>query len=164
MSTRIYLWRALFGEKPRILLENSDFTVTSFRYDSGVEGLKIANSRGHLIILPWMGQMIWDAQFDGHSLTMCNMFRQPKPATEVIETYGCFAFHSGLLANGCPSAEDTHLLHGEMACAAMDEAWMELEGDMLRLTGRYEYVMGFGHHYLAQPTVVLHRSSTLFDI
>ncbi len=31
MSTRIYLWRALFGEKPRILLENSDFTVTSFR-------------------------------------------------------------------------------------------------------------------------------------
>ena len=164
MSTRIYLWRALFCEKPRILLENSDFTVTSFRYDSGVEGLKIANSRGHLIILPWMGQMIWDAQFDGHSLTMCNMFRQPKPATEVIETYGCFAFHSGLLANGCPSAEDTHLLHGEMACAAMDEAWMELEGDMLRLTGRYEYVMGFGHHYLAQPTVVLHKSSTLFDI
>ena len=46
MSTRINLWRALFGEKPRILLENSDFTVTSFRYDSGVEGLKIANSRG----------------------------------------------------------------------------------------------------------------------
>ncbi|SPW69937.1 Deoxyribose specific mutarotase [Escherichia coli] len=56
MSTRINLWRALFGEKPRILLENSDFTVTSFRYDSGVEGLKIANSRGHLIILPWMGR------------------------------------------------------------------------------------------------------------
>ena len=164
MSTRINLWRALFGEKPRILLENSDFTVTSFRYDSGVEGLKIANSRGHLIILPWMGQMIWDAQFDGHSLTMCNMFRQPKPATEVIETYGCFAFHSGLLANGCPSAEDTHLLHGEMVCAAMDEAWLELDGDMLRLTGRYEYIMGFGHHYLAQPTVVLHKSSTLFDI
>ncbi len=41
MSTRINLWRALFGEKPRILLENSDFTVTSFRYDSGVEGLKL---------------------------------------------------------------------------------------------------------------------------
>lgn len=45
MSTRIYLWRALFGEKPRILLENSDFTVTSFRYDSGVEGLKIGKRK-----------------------------------------------------------------------------------------------------------------------
>ena len=29
MSTRINLWRAL-ARKPRILLENSDFTVTSF--------------------------------------------------------------------------------------------------------------------------------------
>lgn len=58
MNARINLWRALFGGKPRILLGNSDFTVTSLRYDSGVEGLKIANSRGHLVILPWVGQMI----------------------------------------------------------------------------------------------------------
>lgn len=70
MTTRITLWRELFSEQPRILLENDDFTVTAFRYASGVEGLKIQNSRGHLVILPWMGQMIWDAQFDGHDLTM----------------------------------------------------------------------------------------------
>ncbi len=30
---------------------------------------------------------------------------------------------------------------------------LELEGDTLRLSGRYEYVMGFGNHYLAQPSV-----------
>ncbi|ELP8141028.1 DUF4432 domain-containing protein, partial [Salmonella enterica subsp. enterica serovar Kentucky] len=164
MTTRITLWRELFSEQPRILLENDDFTVTAFRYASGVEGLKIQNSRGHLVILPWMGQMIWDAQFDGHDLTMRNMFRQPKPAAEVVATYGCFAFHSGLLANGCPSPEDTHPLHGEMPCAAMDDAWLELEGDSLRVTGRYEYVMGFGHHYQAQPAVVMRKASALFDI
>ena len=84
MTTRITLWRELFAEHPRILLKNSDFTVTAFRYASGVEGLKIENSRGHLVILPWMGQMIWDAQFDGHDLTMRNMFSQPKPAAEVV--------------------------------------------------------------------------------
>lgn len=94
MTTRITLWRELFSEQPRILLENDDFTVTAFRYASGVEGLKIQNSRGHLVILPWMGQMIWDAQFDGHDLTMRNMFRQPKPAAEVVATYGCFALLS----------------------------------------------------------------------
>ena len=115
MTTRITLWRELFAEHPRILLKNSDFTVTAFRYASGVEGLKVENSRGHLVILPWMGQMIWDAQFDGHELTMRNMFSQPKPAAEVVATYGCFAFHSGILANGCPSPEDSHPLHGEMA-------------------------------------------------
>ena len=89
MTTRITLWRTLFGEHPQVLLENCDFTVTAFRYASGVEGLKVQNSRGHLVILPWMGQMIWDARFDGHDLTMRNMFRQPKPATEVVATYGC---------------------------------------------------------------------------
>jgi hypothetical protein len=129
-----------------------------------VEGLRIENSRGHLVILPWLGQMIWDAQFDGQDLTMRNMFRQPKAAKEVVETYGCFAFHSGLLANGCPSPDDNHPLHGEMPCAPMDDAWMELEGDSLTVTGRYEYVMGFGHHYQAQPAVTLRKASALFDI
>ncbi|WET40709.1 aldose 1-epimerase family protein [Citrobacter enshiensis] len=164
MTTRMTLWRELFGEHPRVLLENGDFTVTAFRYPSGVEGLRVQNSRGHLVILPWMGQMIWDAQFDGHDLTMRNMFSQPKPATEVVATYGCFAFHSGLLANGCPSAEDTHPLHGEMSCAAMDDVWLELDGDSLCVTGRYEYVMGFGHHYQAQPAVKMRKASALFDI
>lgn len=162
--TQIMLWRDLFGEQPRTLLENDHFTVTAFRYASGVEGLRVQNSRGHLVILPWLGQMIWDAQFDGHDLTMRNMFSQPKPAKEVVETYGCFAFHSGLLANGCPSPEDNHPLHGEMACAPMDAAWLELEGNSLRVAGRYEYAMGFGHHYEARPTVTLHQNSALFDI
>lgn len=162
--TQLPLWRALFTEQPRILLQNDDFTVTAFRYASGVEGLRVQNSRGHLVILPWLGQMIWDAEFDGRDLTMRNMFRQPKAAKEVVETYGCFAFHSGLLANGCPSPEDTHPLHGEMPCAPMDEAWLELSGDSLRVTGRYEYVMGFGHHYQAQPAVTLRKASALFEI
>lgn len=164
MTTRITLWRELFSEHPRTLLNNDGFTVTAFRYASGVEGLRVQNRRGHLVILPWKGQMIWDAQFDGHDLTMRNMFSQPKPASEIVATYGCFAFHSGLLANGCPSPQDSHPLHGEMACAAMDEAWLELDGDSLRITGRYEYVMGFGHHYQAQPAVVMRAASALFDI
>lgn len=67
-------------------------------------------------------------------------------------------------ANKFLSPEDTHPLHGEMPCAAMDDAWLELEGDSLRVTGRYEYVMGFGHHYQAQPAVVMRKSSALFDI
>ncbi|ENU8725173.1 PfkB family carbohydrate kinase [Salmonella enterica] len=37
-------------------------------------------------------------------------------------------------------------------------------GDSLRVTGRYEYVMGFGHHYQAQPAVVMRKASALFDI
>ncbi|TLV17803.1 DUF4432 family protein [Klebsiella indica] len=164
MTTRLPLWRQLFSEQPRTLLANDDFTVMAFRYASGVEALRVENARGYLVILPWMGQMIWDAVFDGHDLTMRNMFSEPKPAAEVVETYGCFAFHSGLLANGCPSPQDTHPLHGEMACAAIDDAWLELGEEELRVTGRYEYVMGFGHHYEARPAVVFRKASALFDI
>lgn len=65
MTTRITLWRELFNEQPRILLENDDFTVTAFRYASGVEGLKIQNSRGHLVILPG-----WGRSFGTRSLTV----------------------------------------------------------------------------------------------
>jgi len=34
-------------------------------------------------------------------------------ARTIAETYGCFAFHSGLLRNGVPGPEDDHPAHGE---------------------------------------------------
>jgi hypothetical protein len=118
--------------------------------------------------LPYQGQMIWSAVFDGCDLTMRNMFSQPRPSPTVIGTYGCFMFHSGLLRNGCPSPEDDHPLHGEMPCAPMDRAWLEVgedaSGAFLRLGGEYEYVQGFGEHYRARPSVTLRAGSALFDI
>ncbi len=45
MTARITLWRELFSEQPRILLENDDFTVAAQTHASGVEGLKIRSSR-----------------------------------------------------------------------------------------------------------------------
>ncbi len=84
MTTRLALWRELFTAQPRIILENSDFTVSAFRYPGGIEALKMENARGHLLVLPWLGQMIWDAYFDDRSLTMRNMFSQPKPAQQIV--------------------------------------------------------------------------------
>ena len=55
------------------------------------------------------------------------MFSQPRKTHNMLDTYGCFAFHSGLLASGCPSPEDTHPMHGEFCCADMDRAWLEIE-------------------------------------
>lgn len=161
---RLPLSRALFTTTPTVVLESAEFTVTAFNYPSGIASLKVENSRGYLEILPFMGQMIWDANFDGHGLRMDNMFSQPVPATEVTDTYGCFAFHSGLLAAGCPSPEDTHPLHGEFPVADMDQAWLEYDGESLAAVSSYEYVKGFGNHYEAKPSVVLRPGSALFDI
>ena len=153
MKTRLPLRREQFHETPSTLLHNDEFHVELFRYPAGVEAVRISNSRGSVIVLPFYGQMVWDAQFDGHPLTMGHSFKQPLPGSSIIDTYGCFAFHSGLLANGCPAADDDHPLHGEMACARMDSAWIVLEAQRVSLEGEAEYVKGFGHHYVAAPAV-----------
>lgn len=164
MATKIMLDRAMFTTAGMTLLENAEFKVTTFKYPSGIESLKITNSRGHVELLPFMGQIIWDANFDGISLRLKNIFSQPKPATCITDTYGCFAFHSGLLANGCPGPEDTHPMHGEFSCATMDNAWLEITEDTVALVSHYEYLQGFGYHYIAEPKVTLKKGSARFTI
>ncbi len=163
-----HLRRQDFVEQPHVIANTYGLSVTAFRYPSGIEALLVENERGNIIVLPFMGQMIWGAEFDGVDLTMGNGFSMPRPATTIVETYGCFAFHSGILRNGCPSPQDNHLLHGEMACAKMDKAGLlfghDERGAFVEITGEYEYVMGFGAHYLARPSVRLHADETLFDI
>ncbi|KWF30534.1 aldose 1-epimerase family protein [Burkholderia pseudomultivorans] len=159
MRGEIELRRDDFRETPRLLYRTDGLAVTAFAYASGVEALKLENRRGHLVVLPYLGQMIWAAAFDGRDLTMKHMFRQPKRAASIIDTYGCFMFHSGLLRNGCPGPDDTHALHGEMPCAPMDRASLmvgeDAHGAMVEVTGEYEYVQGFGSHYVARPSVRL---------
>lgn len=164
MKTKIMLDRSYFADLKKDILINDHFTVSVFKYLSGIEGLTIANEKGHITLLPYMGQIIWDVQFNGISLVMKNMFSQPKPAKCIVDTYGCFAFHSGLLSNGCPSPEDTHPMHGEFSCADMDRAWLEVDEDSVALVSEYEYCMGFGFHYIARPSVTLKAGATRFEI
>ncbi|WP_196607517.1 aldose 1-epimerase family protein [Pectinatus frisingensis] len=164
MRNKIFLKRSFFTSKTTEIFKNEEFTVEIFIYSSGVEAIKINNSRGYVIVLPYMGQIIWDVNFDGIDLRMKNMFSQPKPAGCIIDTYGCFAFHSGLLSNGCPSPEDTHIMHGEMSCAVIDEAWLEIDEAGITVTGKYEYCQGFCYHYIANPSVELNTNSTKIKI
>ncbi|WP_367159215.1 aldose 1-epimerase family protein [Kozakia baliensis] len=168
MTIRIPLHRQIFSSQTTVLLSSGALTVTAWKYASGIEAISLENSRGHLIVLPYQGQMIWSAVFDDRKLTMENFFTEPQPSRDILGTYGCFMFHAGLLRNGCPTPEDTHPLHGEMPCAPMDSAWLEFDdtdGDAkITLTGEYHYIAGFGDHYRAHPSVTLRAGSALFDI
>jgi hypothetical protein len=166
--TRVHLRPALFGERERVFLETDGMQVSLFRYDTGIEAVRIANRRGHVIVLPYFGQMVWEASFAGVRLGMGHKYPAPRPAKTIVDTYGCLCFHSGLVRNGCPGPEDTHGLHGEFSVATLDSATLELgsdaEGAFLRLGGEYEFIQGFGPHYMARPAVTLRADSTLFDI
>lgn len=164
MENTIFLTPNLFKTESFKIFESNAFSVETGQYPSGVAVLKVSNSRGYLKILPYMGMIIWDAFFDVETLKMKDMFSQPLPGEGIADTYGCFQFSSGLLANGTPGPEDDYQLHGEFPTSSMTDAYLTIDGDSLTIGSQYEYVKGFGHHYLAQPSVVMHKDSGLFDI
>jgi hypothetical protein len=167
-DVEIALGRGSFGEKEREIVRFGALRATAFRYDSGVEALRLSHPRGNVVVLPYLGQMVWSAQFDGVNLAMKSMFAEPRPATSIVETYGCLAYHSGILRNGVPGPGDDHALHGEAPCAPMERCGvacgLDSAGAWIAVTGQREYAMGFGSHYLATPRVVLHASATAVDI
>ena len=167
-TVAVSLRRASFGERERECVRWGGLTAGQFRYDTGIEAIRLANARGSVVVLPYMGQIVWSAKFDGVELAMQSMFREPRPASVIVETYGCLAYHAGILRNGVPSPADTHPLHGEMPCAAMDEAGIacgaDERGPWIAVTGSREYAMGFGAHYRATPRVVLRGDETGCEI
>ena len=99
---------------------------------------------------------------------MRSMFPVPRPAKTIVETYGCLAYHCGILRSGVPGPGDNHALHGEAPCAEMDEAGIAVGEDerdpWIAVTGLRDYALGFGSHYLASPRVVLRADETAFDV
>ncbi len=167
-STVVNLKKGFFAEAACEVFRNDGFSVELFRYPTGIEAIRVTNSRGHLVILPYYGQMIWEAVFDGIDLKLANRFSAPRPATDIVGTYGCFMYHSGLLRNGNPGPEDHHPLHGEMPLAPMDsariEAGADADGPWLAVAGERDYLMGFGDHYCARPKVLLRADDATFEI
>jgi hypothetical protein len=133
--------------------------ANTFRYGTGVEATRLSNGRGSVVVLPYLGQIVWSAIFDGVELAMQSMFREPRPPKVIVETYGCFAYHAGLLRNGVPSPADAHILDGEMPCSEIDEAGIACgaddRGPWIAVIGLREYAIGFGAHYRATPRVTL---------
>lgn len=164
IMTKFELYKDNFQDQSRVLIKNDEFTVSSFKYSSGVEALKIQNSRGYLTFLPFEGLMIWEAVFDGFNLKMKNTFKQPYPGKQITDSYGPFQFHSGLLASGNPGPKDNHYAHGEFPLTPMDSSFIEISENLVTVSSQVEYVKGFGDHYFANPSVTLKKGSALFDI
>ncbi|HEY1943013.1 MAG TPA: DUF4432 family protein [Roseiarcus sp.] len=164
----IALRRASFGEKEREAVRFGALSAHTFRYDTGVEAVRLVSPRGSVVALPYLGQMVWSAAFDGVELAMQSMFAAPRPAKTIVETYGCLAYHSGILRNGVPAAADSHPVHGEAPCADMDEAGIacgtDASGRWIAVTGEREYAMGFGAHYRARPRLILREEGASCEI
>lgn len=157
-----------FLEKEASLLKSVEFSASTFRFSSGVCGLRLTNGEAELVMLPFQGQQIWSAEFGGRNLTMKSMFHEPRPGVPFLETFGGFLQHCGATAMGGPSPQDTHPLHGELPNAPYARAWIVLgedeRGAYIGLTGQYQYTVAFSFNYLAQPLVKLYAGSSLIKV
>ncbi|HSV86188.1 MAG TPA: DUF4432 family protein [Levilinea sp.] len=165
---KIHMRPAMFGERERLLVERGELRASTFRYDSGVEALRIANNTSNIILLPFQGQQIWSAESGGRELTMKTMFDYPRQTTQYLETYGGFLLHCGATAMGVPSKEDNHPLHGELPNAHYQDAYLvvgeDAGGVYMALGGRYQHTIAFSHNYSAEPFVKLYAGSRLVRV
>jgi hypothetical protein len=165
---KINLKTKYFSEKEEIFVKYGSLTGKIFTYDTGIKGVKFENSKGYIIVLPFKGQQIWDAVFNGRRLKMKSMFPKPRNVDNFINSYGAFMMHCGALRMGCPSTQDTHPLHGELPYANYDKADIIFgeneKGKYIGLTGLFEYNAAFSFNYYAIPMVKLYENSTVMDI
>lgn len=171
--TRINLTPAMFGEQEMLLVEDGPLAATTFRFPTGVCGLRLGNQWGDAVMLPWQGQQIWSLSFGGpgyprRDLTMRSMFDAPRPTRDFLATFGGFLQHCGIIGLGAPSPQDTHPLHGELPNAPFDSAHLVLgedeRGPFIGLGGSYRHTVAFAHDYTAEPETRLYAGETLVNV
>jgi hypothetical protein len=164
MAVRVDLASVHFGEKERLLASGAGFSVSAFRYDSGIAALRVKSKRGEIVVLPFRGHQIWSCTFDGRDLTMKSMFTEPVQTNHYLETYGSFFIHCGATAIG--PAEGSIPLHGELPIAPYQKGWIEIDeaAGTCAVVGTYEYTVAFSYHYLATSTYVMQSDNTLLDV
>ncbi|MEM8631947.1 MAG: DUF4432 family protein [Pseudomonadota bacterium] len=165
MVVRVDLQGSLFGETEHPICQSSELSASAFRYPGGVAALRVRNTRGEITVLPYQGQQIWRAGFDGRGLTMRSLFDHPVPTQVYLETYGAFLIHCGLAGLGAPGPGDTHPLHGELPNAPYQTAWLEVsEGKSLSVAGTYQHSVAFSTNYRATVCTTLSAGSALIDV
>ena len=164
----IHLQPSFFSETEKTLGEYEGLTASVFKYNTGVCALRLVNEVGQIIVLPFQGQQVWNAEFYGRTLTMKSMFTAPHPTTEYLHTYGGFVVHCGATAMGVPTENDSHPLHGELPNAPYQTAQVlfgqDERGSYIGVTGSYQYTVAFNHNYVAQPRVKLYAGSSRLSL
>ena len=162
MKAKFILRPSIFEQSKKEILSSGAFTVTSFRYETGVEALEVTNGLLTYVILPYQGQQIWRLMVDGEDFTMRSMFDIPEDTCNVFdESYGAFLIHCGLTAMGNPSEEDPHPMHGELPHARYQNVYIEAgedeEGSYIDVGGSYCFKISIDTSYLFSPRLRLYE-------
>ena len=169
MNGRIELYKEHFSRDTKTVVALGKLSAETFIYSTGVEAVRIKNGAGYAVLLPYMGQMVWDMEFFGHRGTMKTIYDEPVPDVPNFQhTYGCFLMHCGLTAMGNPTAEDDHIPHGELPVAKYQRAYIlfgeDEKGKYLAVSGEYEHKLCYTYNYLFKPECRIYENEGLMEI
>lgn len=166
MPIRIPLTPAQFTAAETPVVTMGQVSVTSFAYQNGIAALRMVTPRADVVILPFVGQQVWRAVFDGRDVTMRSMFDEPVVTDRYLETYGAFFIHCGATAIGAPGPDDHHPLHGELPLARYETAVLVLDeaAGTVTLEGTYRHRVAFTVNYLATATLTLAGDDTAIEV
>ena len=166
--TRVNFKPSFFGDRPIELIRDGDFSATAFRYETGVCGLRIQNQHCNMVVLPYMGQQIWFAEFHGKNLTQRSIFDQPLSTTKFGDNYGGLLLHCGLTNINCAEEGENYPLHGELPFADYQETYTGIgrdqKGKYLVVGGTFVYRNSQEYHYAYSPEIRLYDDASVVEM
>lgn len=150
--TNIPLARHYFRPSEAVLVRTDEFSVSTFCYETGIEALRVTNSAGEIVVLPFFGLQVRDAHFFGRRLTMRSPIAQPQRGLSLRQDFSSFLMHRGIT----PHAEELPKASCETAVVVIDE---DEYGFFVGVTGTIESASAFGPHFLATPELRMYRRS-----
>ncbi len=163
---RINLRKNFFTDKEFVIAEDGAFKAIGYRFSTGIEALRIENEKGYFVILPFMGQQIWDFHFGGRDLKMKTSVKEPVPNVPYLMTYGGFLYHCGVSSFGAPDAD--HPQHGEIPNIAYNNAYIEISDDengkYIAVGGTLDYDIAFVKKYHFSPETRLYSNANTVKI
>lgn len=162
---RINVKKETFLLKEFPFIEHGDIKISAFKYDSGVEALRVSTGRAEFVFLPFLGQQIWDFYYDGRRISMQTSVKEPVRTTEYLFNYGGFLYHCGITAFGAPQKDDVHPQHGELPNAEYFDPYIILgedeRGKYAVFGGTFRYDKAFVTSYSFRPECRIYENSGL---
>lgn len=166
--TKVSFNKSFFKDRPFELVSDGELSATTFLYETGIAGLKVKNSRLSMVVLPYMGQQIWEFCCDGRNLTQKSIFDMPQNTTKFGDNYGGLLLHCGLNNINCADEGEDYPLHGELPFADYPSTYTGIgedeKGKYLAVGGTFIYRNSQELYWAYSPELRIYEGATVCEM
>lgn len=163
---KINLQKSMFSPVEFELVSHGELCAKTFTFSTGVEAVRIENKKGYFTVLPFQGQVIWNAHFLGRDLGMITLVKEPMAGVSYLRTYGGFLYHCGVTSMGAKEGDLPQ--HGEIPNHPYDNAYLlcgeDEKGKFMEIGGHLEYHVAYVRSYRFSPSVRLYENGTVLFV